>query len=164
MAAPRRRPNSGNLFKKDLNTWPEDSTTRTTCLSSFPTYSCLPFTSYDSMASISKLVLVPIDTWHRLSKDRKDIDVHSIKTVDIPLLSKPIQQWWGQCECTATTTGPSSSAGGSGGGGGKLFLPSLLPPSPPHKEKGRRRREKGRRGNPCTLIEKIWARRRHPVR
>ena len=84
MVAPRRRPNSGNLFKKERNTWPEDSTTRTTCLSSFPTYNCSPFTPYNSMASVSKLVLVPINTWHRFSKDRKDIDIHTIKMVDIP--------------------------------------------------------------------------------
>ena len=155
MAAPRRRPNSGNLLKRDWNTWPEDSTTRTTCLSSFPTYNCSPFTPYNSMASVSKLVLMPINTWHRLSKDRKDIDIHSIKTVDIP-----------------------SSANQSGGAGGNANAPlcqrvwwwwgqalSPLPPSPspPQKEK-RGRRRKGRKGNPCTLIEKIQARRRHPVR
>ena len=160
-AAPRRRPNSGNLLKRDWNTWPEDSTTRTTCLSSFPTYNCSPFTPYNSMASVSKLVLMPIDRWHRLSKDRKDTDVHSIKMVDIP-----------------------SSANQSGGAGGSVNAPPLpdplvllegpvvvgasslsppsLPPSPPQKEKKGRR--KGRKGNPCTLIEKIWARRRHPVR
>ena len=56
------------------------------------------------MASVSKLVLVPIDTWHRLSKDRKDIDVHSIKTVDIP------------------------SANQSGSGGGSTNAPPLLDP------------------------------------
>ena len=42
------------------------------------------------MASVSKLVLVPINTWHRLSKDRKDIDVHSIKMVDIPSANQSI--------------------------------------------------------------------------
>ena len=144
-AAPRKRLNSGNLLKRDWNTWPEDSTTRTTCLSSFPT--------------VSKLELMPIDTWHRLSKDRKDIDIHSIKTVDI-----------------------SSSANQSGGSGGSMNAP-LLPLDPPALLEGSvvvrasslsppslppplptRRRGKGRRGNPCTLIEKIWARRRHPVR
>ena len=157
MTAPRRRPNSGNLLKRDWNTWPEDSTTRTICLSSFPTYNCSPFTPYHSMASVSKLVLMPIDTWHRLSKDRKDIDVHSIKMVDIP-----------------------SSANQSGGAGGSANAPllpdppalleglavvgasSLSPSSPPQKEK--KGEEEGRKGNPCTLIEKIRARRRHPVR
>ena len=83
-AALRRRLNSGNLLKRDWNTWSGDSTTSTTCLSSFPTYNCSPFTPYDSMASVSKLVLMSIKMWHRLSKDRKDIDVHSIKMVDIP--------------------------------------------------------------------------------
>ena len=121
MAAPRRRPNSGNLLKRDWNTWPEDSTTRTTCLSSFPTYNCSPFTPYDSMTSVSKLVLVPIDMWHRLSKDRKNIDIHSIKTVDIP-----------------------SSANQSGGGGGKLSLPSL--PSPLPSPKGKKGGGGGGRG------------------
>ena len=155
MAAPRRRPNSGNLLKRDWNTWPEDSTTRTTCLSSFPTYNCSPFTPYNSMASVSKLVLVPIDMWHRLSKDRKDIDIHSIRTVDIPssanqssgtggsvnaLLCQRVQQWWGQALSP---------------------LPPFPLPSPKGKKRGRR---KGRKGNPCTLIEKIRARRRHPVR
>ena len=57
----KKRLNSGNLLKRDWNTWPEDSTTRTTCLSCFPTYNCLPFTPYDSMASVSKLVLMPIN-------------------------------------------------------------------------------------------------------
>ena len=104
MAAPRRRLNSGNLLKKDWNTWPEDSTTRTTCLFSFPTYNCSPFTPYNSMASVSKLVLMPINMWHRLSKDRKDIDVHSIKMVDIP------------------------SANQSSGGGGSMN--ASLPPDP----------------------------------
>ena len=121
MAAPRRRPNSGNLLKRDWNTWPEDSTTRTTCLSSFPTYNCSPFTPYNSMASVSKLVLRPINTWHRLSKDRKDIDIHSIKTVDIP-----------------------SSAIQSGSGRGKLSLPSL--PSPLPSPKGKKGGGGGREG------------------
>ena len=35
------------------------------------------------MASVSKLVLIPINTWHRLSKDRKDIDVQSMKIIEI---------------------------------------------------------------------------------
>ena len=125
-AAPRRRPNSGNLLKRDWNTWPEDSTTKTTCLSSFPTYNCLPFTLYDSMASVSKLVLVPINTWHRLSKDRKDIDVHSINMVDIP-----------------SSANQSSGTGGSANAlleglvvvGASSLSPSSLPPSPPQKEK-----------------------------
>ena len=57
------------------------------------------------MTSVSKLVLMPINTWHRLSKDRKDIDVHSIKTVDIP-----------------------SSANQSGGAGGSTNAPPLPDP------------------------------------
>ena len=103
------------------NTWPEDSTTRTTCLSSFPTYNCSPFTPYNSMASVSKLVLRPINTWHRLSKNRKDIDIHSIKMVDIP-----------------------SSAIQSGSGRGKLSLPSL--PSPLPSPKGKKGGGGGREG------------------
>ena len=148
MAAPRRSPNSGNLLKRDWNTWPEDNTTRTTCLSSFPTYNCLPFTPYDSMASVSKLVLMPIDTWHRLSKERKDIDVHSIETVDIPSANQ-------------SGTGGSVNAELEGlavVGASSLSPPSLPPPLP------KRKRKRRRRGNPCTLIEKIQARRRHPVR
>ena len=98
---------------------------------------------------------MPIDTWHRLSKDRKDIDIHSIKTVDIP-----------------------SSANQSSGGGGSANAPP--PPPDPLAEledpvvvgesslslfpQGEGGGGEGRRGNPCTLIEKIQARRRHPVR
>ena len=134
-AAPRRRPNSGNLLKRDWNTWPEDSTTRTTCLFSFPTYNCSPFTPYDSMASVSKLVLMPINMWHRLSKDRKDIDIHSIKMVDIP-----------------SAANQSSGAGGSRNAlplldplamleslavvGASSLSPHSLPP-PPQKGKGK---------------------------
>ena len=144
-AAQQRRPNSGNLLKRDWYIWPEDSTTRTTCLSSFPTYNCSPFTPYDSMASVSKLmVLMPIDMWHRLSKDRKDIGIHSINTIDIP-----------------------SSANQSGGAGGStnapppldpLALPedlvvvgasSLFPPSPPQKEK--KGEEEGKEGEPMYI-------------
>ena len=70
---------------------------------------------------------MPIDTWHRLSKDRKDIDIHSIKTVDIP---------------------SANQSGGAGGSANALLLPdplalpvvgasslspSSLPPSPPKK-------------------------------
>ena len=127
MAAPRRRPNSGNLFKRGWNTWPEDSTTRTTCLSSFPTYNCLPFTPYDSMASVSKLVLVPIDMWHRLSKERKDIDIHSIKMVDIPSSADQSGSSRGSTNALPLPLDPLALPEGSGGGGGKL---SPLPPSP----------------------------------
>ena len=40
------------------------------------------------MASVSKLVLMPINTWHRLSKDMKYIDVQSMKTVEIPSVNQ----------------------------------------------------------------------------
>ena len=125
MAAPRRRPNSGNLFKRDWNTWPEDSTTRTTCLSSFPTYNWSPFTPYESMASVSKLVLMPIDMWHRLSKDRKDIDVHSIKTVDIPFSAN--QSGGAGGSVNAELEGPAVVGASS--------LPSLPSPLPSPKGK-----------------------------
>ena len=139
MATPRRRQNSGNILKRHWNTWPEDTTTRTTCLSSFPTYNCSPFTPYDSLASVSKLVLVPINMWHRLSKDRKDIDVHSIKMVDIPSVNQ------------------------SGGGGGSTKAPPLPDPpalpeglvvgtsslSPPHQEKGEE--GEGKEGEPMYI-------------
>ena len=161
MAAPRRRPNSGNLLKRDWNTWPEDNTTRTTCLSSFPTYNCSPFTPYDSMASVSKLVLMPIDMWHRLSKDRKDIDIHSIKMVDIP--SANLSSGGGGSMNAPPLLDPPALLEGLVMGACSLSPPSLPPPLPTRR-RGRRRRGKGRRGNPFTLIEKIWARRRHPVR
>ena len=96
---------------------------------------------------------MPINMWHRLSKDRKDIDIHSIKTVD----------------------NPSANQSGSGGDSAN----ALPPPDPPALSEGLvvgasslsppgegggggGGREGG--GNPCTLIEKIWARRRHSVR
>ena len=139
MAALRRRPNSGNLLKRDWNNWPEDSTTRTTCLSSFPTYNCLPFTPYDSMASVSKLVLVPIDMWHRLSKDRKDIDIHSIKTVDIPSSANQSSSTEGSANAPPLPDPPALLEGPVVVGASSLSPPSL-PPSPPQKEKGRRRR------------------------
>ena len=134
MAEPRRRPNSGNLLKRDWNTWPEDSTTRTTCLSSFPTYNCSPFSPYNSMASVSKLVLMPIDTWHRLSKDRKDIDVHSIKTVDICSSANQSSGAGGSTKAPPLPDPPALPEGLAVVGASSLFPPSL-PPSPPQKEK-----------------------------
>ena len=161
-AAPRRRPNSGNLLKKDWNTWPEDSTTRTTCLSSFPTYNFSPFTPYDSMASVSKLVLVPINTWNRLSKDRKDIDVHSIKTIDIPSSANQSSSGGGSTNALPPPPDPPALLEGPVVVGASSLSPPSLPP--PLSTRRRGRKGEGRRGNPCTLIEKIWARRRHPVR
>ena len=155
MAAPRRRPNSGNLLKRDWNTWPEDSTTRTTCLSSFPTYNCSPFTPYNSMASVSKLVLVPIDTWHRLSKDRKDIDVHSIKTVDIPSANQS-----GAGGSTNVLPPPDSLAllEGLVVVRASSLSPSSLPPSPFLKERGRRRR----RGEPVYIDREDTGKKKTP--
>ena len=154
MAAPRRRPNSGNLLKRDWNTWPEDSTTRTTCLSSFPTYNCSPFTPYDSMASVSKLVLMPINMWHRLSKDRKDIDIHSIKMVDIPSSANQSGGTGGSTNAPLLPDPPGLSEGPVVVGASPLSPPSLPPPLPKRKRKRRRYRQG----------EKIQARRRHPVR
>ena len=134
MVAPRRRPNSGNLLKRDWNTWPEDSTTRTTCLSSFPTYNCSPFTPYDSMASVSKLVLVPINTWHRLSKDRKDINVHSIKTVDIPSSANQPSSGGGSVNVPPLLPDPLALPEGPVVVGARYLSPPSLP-SLPHKEK-----------------------------
>ena len=136
MAAPRRRPNSGNLLKRDWNTWPEDSTTRTTCLSSFPTYNCLPFTPYNSMASVSKLVLVPIDTWHRLSKDRKDIDVHSIKAVDIPSSANQSSGTGGSVNAPPLPDPLALLEGLVVVGVSSLSPPFLPPPSPKEKKGG----------------------------
>ena len=148
------------LLKRDWNTSPEDSTTRTTCLSSFPTYNYSPFTPYDSMASVSKLVLVPINTWHRLGKDRKDIDVHSIKMVDIPSSANQSGSAGDSVNAPPLLDPPALPEGPAVVGESSLSPPSL-PASPPQKEKGEEEEEGG---NPCTLIEKIRARRRHPVR
>ena len=126
----KKKANSGNLLKRDWNTWPEDSTTRTTCLSSFPTYNCSPFTPYDSMASVSKLVLVPIDMWHRLSKDRKDIDVHSIKTVDIPSSANQSGSGGGSTNALLLPD-PLVLLEGLAVGASSLSPPSLPLPSPP---------------------------------
>ena len=134
MAAPRRRPNSGNLLKRDWNTWPEDSITRTTCLSSFPTYNCSPLTPYDSMASVSKLVLMPIDTWHRLSKDRKDIDIHSIKIVDIPSSANQSSGAGGSANAPPLPD-PLALPEGPAVVGANSLSPPSLPPSPLQKEK-----------------------------
>ena len=133
MAAPRRRPNSGNLLKRDWNTWPGDSSTRTTCLSSFPTYNCLPFTPYNSMASVSKLVLMPIDTWHRLNKNRKDIDVHSIKMVDISSSANQSSGAGGSTNALPLLDPPALPEGPAVVGASSLSPPSL-PSSPPQKE------------------------------
>ena len=110
----------------------------------------LPFTPYNSMASVSKLVLVPINMWHRLSKNRKNIDVHSIKMVDIPpqqtdpvevgeaqmhchhhrtlWLCQRIQWWWGQA-----------------------LSPLPRSPFPPHKEKGKEEEGEGKEGEPMYI-------------
>ena len=145
MAAQRRRPNSGNLLKRDWNTWPEDSITRTTCLSSFPTYNCLLFTPYNSMASVSKLVLMPINTWHRLSKHRKDIDVHSIKMVDIPSSANQ-SGTGGSTNAPLLLDAPALPEGPAVVGASSLSPPSLPPPLPKRK-RGRRRR----RGEPMYI-------------
>ena len=150
MAAPRRRLNSGNLLKRDWNTWPEDSTTRTTRLSSFPTYNCSPFTPYDSMASVSKLVLVPINTWHRLSKDRKDIDVHSIKTVDIPSSANQSGSSGGSVNAPLPLPDPPALPEGPVVVGASSLSPPSLP-SPPHKEKGEEEEGEGKEGEPMYI-------------
>ena len=107
---------------------------KTTCLSSFPTYNCLLFTPYDSMASVSKLVPMPIDMWHRLSKDRKDIDVHSIKTVDIS--SSANQSGAGGSANALPLPDPPALPEGLAVVGASSLSPPSLPPSPPLKEKG----------------------------
>ena len=151
MAAPRRRQNSGNLLKRDWNTWPEDSTTRTTCLSSFSTYNCSPFTPYNSMASVNKLVLVPIDMWHRLSKDRKDIDIHSIKTVDIPSSANQSGGTGGSANAPRLPDPPALPEGLAVVGASSLSPPSL-PPSPPQKEKkGEEEEAEGKEGEPMYI-------------
>ena len=36
------------------------------------------------MASVTKLVLVPIDDWLRITRQRKDVDARAVKNVEIP--------------------------------------------------------------------------------
>ena len=84
------------------------------------------------MASVSKLIIMPIDMWHRLSKDKKEIDVHSIKMVDIPSANQ------------SGGAGGSVNAGGSSSGGASSLSPPFLPSSSPQKEKGEQEE-----GNPC---------------
>ena len=110
------------------------------------------------MASVSKLVLMPIDTWHRLSKDRKDIDIHSIKMVDIP---------------------SANQSGGDGGSTNALLLPdhlalledlvvgasSLSPlslPSPPHQEKGQKEEGEGKEGEPMYIDREDMSKEKTP--
>ena len=80
------------------------------------------------MASVSKLVLVPIDMWHRLSKDRKDIDVHNIKMVDI--LSATQSGAGGSANALPLPDPPVLPEGPVMVGTSSLSPPSL-PPSPP---------------------------------
>ena len=87
------------------------------------------------MASVSKLVLVPIDMWHRLSKDRKDIDVHSIKMVDIPSSANQSDGAGGSTNALPLPDPPALLEGLVVVGASSLSPPSL-PPSPSQKEKG----------------------------
>ena len=80
------------------------------------------------MASVSKLVLVLINMWHRLSKDRKDIDIHSIQMVDIPSAS---QSSSGGGSINAPLPDPLALPEGPVVGASSLSPPSLPLPSPP---------------------------------
>ena len=93
--------------------------------SSSHTCNCLPSTPYNSMASVSKLVLVPIDPWNRLSKDRKDIDVQSMKTIEIPSVNQLGARKVPSLDPLAKLEGPLVGAGS---------LPLL---SPKEKEEGK---------------------------
>ena len=86
------------------------------------------------MASVSKLVLVPINTWHRLSKDRKDIDVHSIKMVDIPSANQ--SSGTGGSTNVLPLLDPLALPEGPVVVGASSLSPPSLPPSPPQKERG----------------------------
>ena len=104
------------------------------------------------MASVSKLVLMPIDMWHRLSKDRKNIDLQSMKTIKITSANQS-----GTGNVPSPLEPPAMLEGLVVVGAGSL--PPSLSPSPPP-----RRRKKGKEegGTQSTSIEKILAKRRHP--
>ena len=102
------------------------------------------------MASVSKLVLVTIDTWHRLSKDRKDIDVHSIKTVDIPSSANQSGGTGGIVNASPLPDPPALPEGPAVVGTSSLSPPSL-PPSPPQKEKKGEEEEEGKEGEPMYI-------------
>ena len=87
------------------------------------------------MASVSKLVLMPINMWHRLSKDRKDIDIHSIKTVDIPSSANQFSGAGGSMNALLPPD-PLALLEGLAVVGASSLSPPFLPPSPPQKEKG----------------------------
>ena len=88
------------------------------------------------MASVSKLVLVPIDTWNKLSKDRKDIDVQSRKTIEIPSVN---QSGAGKVPSPDPPAMPEGLVVGAG---------SLPLPLPSPQGGGRRERGEGGRGTP----------------
>ena len=94
------------------------------------------------MASVSKLVLVPINTWHRLSKDRKDIDIHSIKTVDIPSSANQSSGAGGSTNAPLLPPDPPALPEGLAVVGASSLSPPL-PPSHPQKEKGEEEEEGG---------------------
>ena len=89
---------------------------------------------------------MPIDTWHRLSKDRKDIDVHSIKTVDIPSSANQSSGTGGSANALPLPD-PLALPEGLAVVGGKLSLPSL--PSP--KGKKGEEEEEGKEGEPMYI-------------
>ena len=101
------------------------------------------------MASVSKLVLMPIDTWHRLSKDRKDIDIHSIKTVDIPSSANQSGSGGGSVNALPPLPDPLALSEGLVVVGASSLSPSSLPlPSPQGKGGGG---GEGKEGEPMYI-------------
>ena len=90
------------------------------------------------MASVSKLLLMPINMWHRLSKDRKDIDVQSMKTIEI---SSVHQSGTGN----VPPLNPSAMLEGPVVGQALSPSPPSPPPLPPRRRKEKR---EGGRGTP----------------
>lgn len=79
------------------------------------------------MASITKLVLVPVDDWLRITRDRKDIDARAVKRVEI---NRP------------TSSSPTTLVVGQDGGGGG----PTPPPTPTQPPRERKEEEEGEEG------------------
>ena len=93
---------------------------------------------------------MPIDTWHRLSKDRKDIGIHNIKTVDIPSSANQ-SSGTGASVNALLPLDPPAVLEGLAVVGASSLSPPFLPPSPPQKETKGEEEEVGKEGEPMYI-------------
>ena len=103
------------------------------------------------MASVSKLVLMPIDTWHRLNKDRKDIDVHSIKMVDIPFSANQSSGSGGSANAPPLPLDPPALPEGLVVVGASSLSPPSLPLPSPQEGEEEEGKGKGKEGEPMYI-------------